>query len=201
MQHGHEVRFGVCRLGAHPREGAGDRVVVALPAHLVEAAALFLLDLGPDAQDRRRRLVVAFEERVHADDDVAAGVQLAFERVRRVGDLALVPAFLATGDRSVEQRTVAHALDDREDLLGLALELVGERFDIPRTAERVGDVRDARLVRDHLLGAQRDPRRLLRSAARASRPSSWCAGSASRRARRPAPRSRSARCSPRAVAR
>ena len=36
---------------------------VAFALHLVEPAALLLFDLGTDAQDRRRRLVVALEER------------------------------------------------------------------------------------------------------------------------------------------
>ena len=43
---------------------------VALALDLVEPAALFLFDLGADAQDRRRRLVVAFEESVDADHHV-----------------------------------------------------------------------------------------------------------------------------------
>ena len=48
-----------------------------------------------------------------------------------------------------------------EQLLGLALHLVGQRLDEVRPAERVGDVGDVRLVGDHLLGAQGDARRLL----------------------------------------
>ena len=48
-----------------------------------------------------------------------------------------------------------------EQLLGLALDLVGERLDEARATERIGDVGDVGLVGDHLLGAQRDARRLL----------------------------------------
>ena len=41
------------------------------------------------------------------------------------------------------------------------LDLVGERLDQVGAGERVDRVGDARLVRDHLLRAQRDPRRAL----------------------------------------
>ena len=43
-----------------------------------------------------------------------------------------------------------------------ALELVGERLDVPGAAERVGDVGDAGLLHQHLLRAQRDLGGLLR---------------------------------------
>ena len=74
-----------------------------------------------------------------------------------------------------------------------ALELVGERLDVPRAAERVGDVaRRASRARSPAGSAARggppSP-----TAARASRPSSWCAGSGCRPAPRPAPRSRCGR--------
>ncbi len=68
------MRFvvGLRRVGAHACERALDRGAVALALHLLEPAALLLFDLGADAQRRRRRFVVAFEERVHADDHVPA---------------------------------------------------------------------------------------------------------------------------------
>ena len=50
----------------------------------------------------------------------------------------------------------AHGQDPVEDRLGLGLDLVGERLDVPAAAERVGDVDDAGLLHDHLLGAQGD---------------------------------------------
>ena len=48
-----------------------------------------------------------------------------------------------------------------EDLLGLALQLVGELLDEPRAAERVGHVDDAGLLGDDLLGAQGQAGRVL----------------------------------------
>ena len=50
----------------------------------------------------------------------------------------------------------AHLPDPREDRLRLGLDPVGQRLDVPRAAERVGDVGDAGLLHDHLLRAQRD---------------------------------------------
>ena len=47
-------------------------------------------------------------------------------------------------------------LDLLEHRLGLALELVGERLDVVRAAERIDDVRNAGLVGEHLLRAERD---------------------------------------------
>jgi hypothetical protein len=62
---------------------------------------------------------------------------------------------------ALEDRAVAELVEVGEDLLGLALHLVGQFLDEVRAAERVGDVGDVGLVGDDLLGAQRDPRRLL----------------------------------------
>src|SRR5262249_33432254 len=117
-ERGHQVDLGVGGFGADARERAGDRVVVAFAPHLFEPAALLLLDLRTDAQRRRRRFVVAFEEAVHADDDVPARVQLALELVRGVGDLALVPALLDAPDRTLEHGATALLADPREELLG-----------------------------------------------------------------------------------
>ena len=95
---------------------------------------------------------------VDADDDVLAAVQLPLELVRGLGDLALEPAFLDPAHRAVEHRAGAELVDVREQLLGPAFHLVGERFDEVRTAERIGDVRDTCLVGDDLLRPQRDAR-------------------------------------------
>ena len=65
------------------------------------------------------------------------------------------------GEDAFEDRAVAELVEMGEDLFGLALHLVGHPLDVVRAAERVGDERDAGLVGDHLLRAQRDPRRLL----------------------------------------
>ncbi len=50
----------------------------------------------------------------------------------------------------------AELVDLGEVLIAAALHLVGERLDEVGAAERVGGGGDAGLVRDHLLGAQRD---------------------------------------------
>ena len=94
--------------------------------------------------------------------------------------------------RAVSGRA-AHGEDPVEDRVGLGLDLVGERLDVPGAAERVGDVDDAGLLHDHLLGAQRDLGGLLATAARASRRGRWCAASWCRRAPRRAPRCRCGR--------
>ena len=57
---------------------------------------------------------------------------------------------------SWRQRRATHLQDLVEDRVGLGLDLVGERLDVPRAAEGVGDVDDAGLLHDHLLRAQRD---------------------------------------------
>ena len=65
-------------------------------------------------------------------------------------------------DVVVGQRRAAHGQDPVEDRVGLGLDPVGERLDVPRAAQRVGDVDHARLLHDHLLGAQGDLRSPLR---------------------------------------
>ena len=61
---------------------------------------------------------------------------------------------------AVENRAGAGLEQVREDLLRLTLDLVGERLDEPRAAERVGHVDHARLLGDHLLCAQGEARRV-----------------------------------------
>src|SRR5438876_1426998 len=65
-ERGHQVGVGFGGLGADAGEGRLDRGRVALSPHLVEPAPLFLLDLGTDAQYRRRWFVAALEESVDA---------------------------------------------------------------------------------------------------------------------------------------
>ena len=103
--------------------------------------SLGFLDLGADLEDLGGRLVVALEEGVDPDDDVAPVVQLALEVVGRVGDLALEPARLDARERTFEHRAVAQLEEVREHRLGPPFQLVGQRLDVPRPAERVGDVR------------------------------------------------------------
>ncbi len=71
-------------------------------------------------------------------------------------DLALHPASLDRRDRPA---ALVHLADELERPL---LELAGERLDVVGAAERICRRGDARLVRDHLLRAQRDRRGVLR---------------------------------------
>jgi len=61
----------------------------------------------------------------------------------------------------VADRPVAHVLDLLDVRRRLRLDLVGERLHREGAAERVDDVGRARLLGDDLLGAERDPDRLL----------------------------------------
>ena len=74
---------------------------------------------------------------------------------RRVLDLALHEALLDRGDRAAE------LVDALDQLARALLELVRQRLDEERAAERVGGVGRAALGREDLLRAQRDPRRAL----------------------------------------
>jgi hypothetical protein len=109
-------------------------------AHGVEPLDLELLDLAVDVERLGLRLVVALEELVDPDDDVAAVVELPLEVVGRLRDLALEPVVLDAVDRTLEHRSVAERVEVGEQLLGLPLHLVGERLDEVRAAERVGHV-------------------------------------------------------------
>ena len=90
-------------------------------------------------------VVVALGEGVDPDDHALAAVERALQVVRRVGDPPLEPVLLDARDGALEHRTVAHPVELAEQLLGLALHLVGERFDEVAAAERVGDVGDVNI--------------------------------------------------------
>src|SRR5207237_6389166 len=98
---------------------------------------------------------------VDADDEMAPGVQLSLELVGGIGDLALEPSLLDGNERTLEHRTAAETVEVPENVLGLALHLIGERLDVPRPTEWIGDGRHPRLVRQHLLRAQRQSRGLV----------------------------------------
>ena len=74
---------------------------------------------------------------------------------RRLLDLALDEALLDRLDRA------AQLVDPLDQLPGPLLELVGERLDEVRAAERIGRVGAAGLVREELLGPKRDLRGVL----------------------------------------
>ena len=94
-------------------------------------------------------------EVVDADDDPLSRIDLDLVAERGVGDLALREAALDRRDHAPE------LVDPGEVLVGGALHLVGQRLDEVGAAERVDRVRDAGLVGDDLLRAERDPDRLL----------------------------------------
>jgi hypothetical protein len=139
------------------RRRRGRRRRPGLPAGR-ELGLLVGLHLVADPQDVQ--LVVGVHragQRVDADDLLVALLQRALVDERGLGDLAGEPAVLDAAQDARGHRAVgAHVLDAGEDLLRLALDLVGERLDVPGAAERVGDVEHAGLLHDHLLGAQRD---------------------------------------------
>ena len=130
--------------------------LIALGAHLRHPLALRPLGIRADLERRDAELRLVGDEFVHADDHATMLLDLPLLARRRLGDLALEPAGLESGT------TPPTRLDLLEQRFGFALELVGERFDVVRAAERIDDVRHARLVGEHLLRAQRDLHRFFR---------------------------------------
>src|SRR6185312_10565551 len=96
------------------------------------------------------------DELVHADD--GATVLLDFPLLARggLGDLALQPARLET---MYDATNLGDLLEQR---LCFPLELVGQSLDVVRAAQRIGNVWNTGLVREHLLRAKRNLHRLLR---------------------------------------
>src|SRR5581483_6732619 len=94
-------------------------------------------------------------EAVDADDRALAALDLLLPLEGGLLDLVLHEALLDRLDRAPE------LVDALDQLPGACLELVGERLDEVRAAERVDRVEGTGLGRDQLLRAQRDPRRAL----------------------------------------
>ena len=92
---------------------------------------------------------------VDADDHPLARLDVRVPAKRRLLDLALDVPLL---DRCDGAAQLVDVLDQLERAL---LELVRQRLDEEGAAERVGRVRRAALVREHLLRAERDPGRVL----------------------------------------
>ena len=145
----------------HRRQAGVDGRLVPVGPAIRQLADLRALDLVADPQDLHRRLD-GLGVTVDADDLLVALLDLPLVGEGRLGDLGHEPAVLDPAQDPAGHRVVrAHRPDLREDLLGLGLQPVGERLDVPGAAERVGDVDHAGLLHDHLLGAQRDLGRLL----------------------------------------
>jgi hypothetical protein len=140
----HQVAGFVGGGGAQLAERLLDRGALAASAHGLDAGDLLALQGGIDAQDLQLG-VVALAVVVDADDDPLAAVDLALQRIRRVGDLTLREPRLDRLDHAAE------LVDLAEVLVGLGLQLVGERLHEIRAPERIDRVRDPGLVRDHLL--------------------------------------------------
>ena len=82
---------------------------------------------------------------VHADDRLLAGLDPPLQRESGLVDLGRDQPRLDRGNRAAGLDDLEQARDDLE------LEGVGERLDVVRAAERIGDARRARLVGGDLL--------------------------------------------------
>src|SRR5262249_26972953 len=102
------------------------------------------------------RLALGLDESIHTDDHALAGLDLLLVAESGLLDLVLHEAAVDRLDRTAE---LVNALDE---LRGALLELARERLDEVRAAERIGGVGAAGLVREKLLGPQRDLGRPLR---------------------------------------
>src|SRR5438128_1628411 len=124
-------------------------VAISFRAHAHSSLELppFRLGIEPVQLDR---LALLFRKAVHADDHALAGLDLTLVLERGLLDLFLDEPLLDRGDGTAE---LVHALDQ---LPRTCLELVRQRLDEVRTAERIRGVRATRLVCEQLLRAQRD---------------------------------------------
>ena len=146
--------LGPARGFSHAGERSGGLLRVATGAHTRGALELAPLCVGVDRLqlDRELRLGCVF---VHADDHALTRLDLLLPLERGVLDLALDEALLDCRD------TAAELIDPLDQLPGARFELVGQRFDVVRPAERIGGHDRSRLVLQDLLRAQRDRRRPL----------------------------------------
>ncbi len=128
---------------------------IARLAQCGESRSLRLVGFLPHAEHRDRERRLLGDKLVDADDHAPMLLDLPLLAHRALGDLPLEPPLLDATHHA------ALLLDLGEDRLGFALELVGERLDVVRAAERIDHVRDAGLVGEDLLRAQRDLHRFL----------------------------------------
>ena len=148
---GSDVSAAAAATPASARSQAADVAPLAHGPQPLDLRLLAGLRDGEQLDVRVGRVGIA----IHAHDDRRALLDRALLRERLVLDPALDPAALDRRDGT------AALVDLRDDPPRLALDGVGQSLDVLRTAERVGDVCDARLVQQHLLRAQRDRRRAL----------------------------------------
>ena len=143
-----QVAVALRRSGAAPRAGVHG-VLVAVGLERLQALHLLALGLGVHAQDLDLVDLVG-HVLVHADHDVL------------LDPVALLVApgrllHLGADERDALHRP-AQLVDLVDQALGAGLDLVGQRLHEVGAGERVHGVGGARLVREDLLGAQRDAR-------------------------------------------
>src|SRR5713101_451287 len=136
-------------------ERCPDGGAVAAPLHLAQAGQLPLADAGIRLEQRELRLLL-LREAVDAHYDLLPGFEAPLLPVGLLRDLPLDGAAL---DGSNHAAQAVDPLDQRRDL---RLHPVGEGLDVPGAPERIGDRGHAGFVREDLLGAQRELRRLRR---------------------------------------
>src|SRR5207245_8435580 len=95
------------------------------------------LRVEPRVRLLERASLIALDIRIHPDDRPLAALELDLDPVRRIRDLALDP----TGLDRLQHATAAVRLPDQ--VRGLRLEPIRERFDRERTAHRIHGVCDA----------------------------------------------------------
>ncbi len=145
----HVVR--AARRVAHAVERCRSLVGVPLGAQLRRALELALLGSGIDRLQLDLVLRIG-GVLVHADDHALTALDLLLPVEGGALDLVLHQALLDRRDRA------ADLVDPCDQLGGARLELVGQRLDVVRAAERVGGVGRAGLGLQDLLRAQRDRR-------------------------------------------
>ena len=168
---------------ARPRPSSGSRSAL----HAFEPRDLLPAHFGVVDGARVDEPLVGEAVLVHADDGLLATID---------GGLAPGRGFLDAQLGHPRLDGLRHATEpvDLFDQLPRGIgEALRQRLDVVRPAERIDDMGDTRLLGEDQLRVARDPRRELASAGRSPRRTSSCGGSASRRARRRAPRTRYAR--------
>src|SRR5438876_4030084 len=155
LAHRRQEVLGAVRGLADTRERELSLVRVPLSAYLRRPLELPPLGVGIEPV-QLDRLALLFPKTVDADDDALARLDLLLVPECGLLDLVLDEAPLDRRDRSAE------LVDSLDQLPRLGLQLVGQRLDEVRAAERIGAVGAARLRCEDLLRAQRDLGRTLR---------------------------------------
>ena len=146
---GHGVRAGSAGCLGEAAEGGLDGVGVAFASDPVEAIELALRRVRGNRLELDAPLRVRLE-RVHADDDALAALHELEMAVRRILDLAALETCFDRRDGA------AQLIDSAEVRVGGGLDRIGQALDVVGAGEGVDGVRDAGLVREDLLRAERE---------------------------------------------